>query len=67
MEENNLDEIIQNNMLAPASAVNKDLLRTVEPVELGHIYDGHGATGLLVHIGFLGKEPVYRTTHGGPP
>ncbi len=49
-------------MLQHAPVVNNDLI-VLEPVLQDHINDGHGATGLLIVIGFLAGEPVYRTTH----
>jgi hypothetical protein len=64
MQDNNVDRMIQNNLLAHASNVEKDLLSTMEePIDLGYIDDGLGAIGPLVLIGFLDKEPVCRTTH----
>ena len=62
MQTNDLGQIIQNNMLQHTFAVSDDLLAVV-PVLQGHIYDGHGATGPLVLIGFLAEKPIYRTTH----
>ncbi|CAF5186857.1 unnamed protein product [Rotaria magnacalcarata] len=49
-------------MLQHAFVVNDNLL-AVSPVQQGYVYDGHGATGSLVLIGFLAGEPIYRTTH----
>ena len=57
-----MGQIIQNNTLQHTFAVSDDLLAVV-PVLQGHIYDGHGATGPLILIGFLAGEPVYRTTN----
>jgi hypothetical protein len=62
MQANHLNQIIQNNMLQHASAVNK-ALRTATPVSQGFINDSLGATGPLVLIGYLDKTLVYRTTH----
>ncbi|CAF1441998.1 unnamed protein product [Adineta steineri] len=62
MEPNYLNEIINNNMLQYSSVVHDNLI-TVEPVTVVHVDDGHGSFGPLVHIGYLGGEPIYRTTH----
>ena len=62
MKANHVGQIIKNNMLEHEFIVNDDLM-AVSPVQEGHVYDGHDATGPLVLIGFLAGEPVYRTTH----
>jgi hypothetical protein len=62
MQPNNINEIIMNNILQHGFIVNNDLI-AVDPVLQGYVYDGNGATGPLVLIGFLAGEPVYRTTH----
>jgi hypothetical protein len=59
MQANLVHDIIMNNMLQYGFLVNDELL-AVEPVVVGHINDGHGATGPLVLIGFfLDGEPIY--------
>jgi hypothetical protein len=55
-------QLIANNIQQHGFVVINNLI-AVEPVDQDHIYDGHGATGPLVLIGFLAGEPVYRTTH----
>ncbi len=40
-----------------------DHVVSVSPVPRGKIYDGHGAMGALVLIGYFNEKPVYRTTH----
>jgi hypothetical protein len=58
MQANRLNEIIRNNMLQYAFAINDNLL-AVEPILQGYVPDGHGAKGALMLIGYLGEKPVY--------
>lgn len=54
--------MIANNIQQHGFAVLNNLIG-VEPIDQDHVYDGHGATGPLMLIGFLAGEPVYRTTN----
>lgn len=58
----NVDEIIANNIAQHGFVQNENLL-AITPVLQDYIDDGHESTGPLIHIGYLGGEPVYRTTH----
>ena len=62
MQAYNVDQIIANNVAQHGSVQNENLLE-ITPVLQDYIDDGHESTGPLIHIGYLGGEPVYRTTH----
>jgi hypothetical protein len=42
---------------------NYNAIVAISPIHRGYFYDGHGAKGAFVLIGFLNEKPVYRTTH----
>jgi hypothetical protein len=62
MQANNVTQMIANIMVQHAFILNNNIT-AVEFVLQDDIYDGHGATGPLMLIGFLAGEPTYRTTH----